>query len=100
MVSRGYGADSNRYPLEVTVDSSGSEVGDEPLMIFKRTGVPVVVDPDRVRAVKELISHHECDVVVSDDGLQHYALGRDIEIAVSRWGARPRQWALSARWPS
>ena len=82
VVSRGYGADSNRYPLEVTVDSSGSEVGDEPLMIFKRTGVPVVVDPDRVRAVQELTSHHQCDVVVSDDGLQHYALARDIEIAV------------------
>jgi tetraacyldisaccharide 4'-kinase len=62
--------------------SSGAEVGDEPLMIYKRTGVPVVVDPDRVRAVKELISHHECDVVVSDDGLQHYALGRAIEIVV------------------
>jgi subfamily B ATP-binding cassette protein MsbA len=82
VVSRGYGAHSNHYPVEVTVTSSGAEVGDEPLMIYKRTGVPVVVDPDRVRAVKELISHHECDVVVSDDGLQHYALGRSIEIVV------------------
>jgi tetraacyldisaccharide 4'-kinase len=82
VVSRGYGANSNHYPVEVTITSSGSEVGDEPLMICKRTGVPVFVDPDRVRAVKELISQHECDVVVSDDGLQHYTLGRDIEIAV------------------
>ncbi len=82
VVSRGYGANSNHYPVEVTMTSSGAEVGDEPLMIYKRTGVPVVVDPDRVRAVKELISHHECDVVVSDDGLQHYALGRAIEIVV------------------
>ena len=82
VVSRGYGANSNHYPVEVTITSSGSEVGDEPLMIYKRTGVPVFVDPDRVRAVKELISQHECDVVVSDDGLQHYTLGRDIEIAV------------------
>jgi ATP-binding cassette, subfamily B, bacterial MsbA len=82
VVSRGYGGNSAHYPKEVTTTSSSSEVGDEPLMIYKRTGVPVVVDPDRVRAVKELTSDHECDVVVSDDGLQHYALGRDIEIAV------------------
>jgi tetraacyldisaccharide 4'-kinase len=82
VVSRGYGANSKYYPVEVTMTSLGSEVGDEPLMIYKRTGVPVFVDPDRVRAVKELISQHECDVVVSDDGLQHYTLGRDIEIAV------------------
>jgi tetraacyldisaccharide 4'-kinase len=82
VVSRGYGGNSNHYPVEVTMTSSGAEVGDEPMMIYKRTGVPVVVDPDRVRAVKELISHHECDVVVSDDGLQHYALGRAIEIVV------------------
>jgi len=82
VVSRGYRANSNHYPVEVAVTSLGSEVGDEPLMIYKRTGVPVVVDPNRVRAVQELTSHHECDVVVSDDGLQHYALGRDIEIAV------------------
>ena len=49
-------------------------------MIYKRTGVPIFVDPDRVRAVKELISQHECDVVVSEDGLQHYTLGSFIAV--------------------
>lgn len=82
VVSRGYGGEYDEYPLEVTQSSSTTEVGDEPFMIFKRTGCPVVVDPDRVDAVKYLLSEHDCDVVVSDDGLQHYAMGRTIEIAV------------------
>lgn len=82
VVSRGYGGKSSQYPLEVTSSSPAGEVGDEPLMIFRRTGVPVVVDPDRVAATRHLLEHHECDIVVSDDGLQHYALPRDIEIAV------------------
>jgi tetraacyldisaccharide 4'-kinase len=51
-------------------------------MIARRTGTPVVVDRDRVAATKYLLAVHNCDVVISDDGLQHYALGRDIEIAV------------------
>ena len=82
VVSRGYRGKSRQYPLEVTAGSRAGEVGDEPLMIFRRTAVPVVVDPDRVAAAQYLLSEHECDVVVSDDGLQHYALPRDIEIAV------------------
>ncbi len=82
VVSRGYGGKSNHYPKEVTSTTSASIVGDEPLMIYKRTGVPVVVGPDRVSATRQLLAHHDCDLVVSDDGLQHYALGRDVEIAV------------------
>jgi subfamily B ATP-binding cassette protein MsbA len=82
VVSRGYGAKSRIYPVEVCASSSAAEVGDEPLMIFRRTGCPVMVDPDRVNAVKSLLNTHDCDVIVSDDGLQHYALDRDIEIAV------------------
>ena len=82
VVSRGYGGRSVAYPVEVCASSAATEVGDEPLMIYRRTQGPVVVDPDRVRAVKSLLQHHDCDVIVSDDGLQHYALGRDLEIAV------------------
>ena len=82
VVSRGYGGRSVAYPVEVCAASTATEVGDEPLMIYRRTQGPVMVDPDRVRAVKSLLQHHDCDVIVSDDGLQHYALGRDLEIAV------------------
>ena len=82
VVSRGYGGKSDSYPVEVCASSTSEEVGDEPLMIYNRTGCPVVVDPDRVSAAKSLLEHHQCDVIVSDDGLQHYALERDLEIAV------------------
>lgn len=82
VVSRGYGGRSESYPVTVTAAVSVSEVGDEPAMIHQRTGVPVVVDPDRVEAARSLLEDHDCDVIVSDDGLQHYALNRDLEIAV------------------
>lgn len=82
VVSRGYGGNASHYPIEVSISSLATEVGDEPLMIFNRTGCPVVVDPDRVVAAKSLLDQHDCDVIVSDDGLQHYALDRHIEIAV------------------
>ncbi|MGI9322238.1 MAG: tetraacyldisaccharide 4'-kinase, partial [Pseudomonadales bacterium] len=59
-----------------------SEVGDEPIMIRNRTGCPVVVAPDRVSAAKMLLDRHDCDLIISDDGLQHYALDRDLEIAM------------------
>jgi tetraacyldisaccharide 4'-kinase len=51
-------------------------------VLAARTGCPVVVAADRVEAVRHLLAHHDCDVVVSDDGLQHYALTRDVEIAL------------------
>jgi len=82
IVSRGYGGESSHYPQIVTANSNAGEVGDESLLIAKRSEVPVVVDPKRVRAVKTLLEQFNCNVVVSDDGLQHYALARDIEIAV------------------
>jgi|GEM_PF-5131 len=82
IVSRGYGGTSSTYPLEVTGFTDPALSGDEAVMIARRTGTPVVVDRDRVAATKYLLAVHNCDVVISDDGLQHYALGRDIEIAV------------------
>jgi subfamily B ATP-binding cassette protein MsbA len=82
VVSRGYGGVAAAYPLEVAETEDANVSGDEPLMIAKRSNVPVVVDPDRVAAVRYLLARHNCDVVISDDGLQHYRLHRDVEIAV------------------
>jgi tetraacyldisaccharide 4'-kinase len=82
VVSRGYGAESRDFPLQVRDDCTAAECGDEPLLIHLRTGAPCVVGPDRSAAVRELLAQHVVDIVISDDGLQHYALGRDLEIAL------------------
>lgn len=81
VVSRGYGGKASAYPLLVTADTVTSECGDEPKLIFERTQVPVCVDPVRANAVKHLESLG-VDVVITDDGLQHYALERAYEIVV------------------
>ncbi len=81
VISRGYG--SRRGDVrEVRREDDFSTSGDEPLLIAWRTGAPVVVGRDRVAAAQRLIDAHQVDVVVSDDGLQHYRLARDIEIVV------------------
>ncbi|MEE9451484.1 MAG: tetraacyldisaccharide 4'-kinase [Gammaproteobacteria bacterium] len=82
IVIRGYGGKAKAYPAVVTMDSDPFEVGDEPLLLAKRTACPVVVAPKRAEAVKLLLQRSDCDIVISDDGLQHYALARDIEIAL------------------
>jgi len=82
VVSRGYGGSAKDYPRSVLPESDAQQVGDEPVLIAQRTGRPVFVDPKRVRAVRALLAQTDCDVVVSDDGLQHYALGRDVEVAM------------------
>ena len=82
IVSRGYGS-SQRSPRRVTAASDPARVGDEPVLLAQRSGCPVWVGTSRVAAGEALLrAHPECDVVVSDDGLQHYALQRDVEIAV------------------
>lgn len=82
VVSRGYGSQLDQYPYQVKETDLSDQVGDEPLMIVKRTKVNLVIDPDRVRACQYLLANNDCDLIISDDGLQHYALGRDIEICV------------------
>jgi tetraacyldisaccharide 4'-kinase len=82
IVSRGYGGKAKHYPQWVTKDSDAEQVGDEPLLMAQRTNCPVVVDPNRVAAVNTLLANSACNIIISDDGLQHYALGRNIEIAV------------------
>jgi tetraacyldisaccharide 4'-kinase len=81
VVSRGYGGAVNGIK-QVQKSDSAELVGDEPLMIYQRTGIPLVVGADRVAAVNYLLQNNQCDVVLSDDGLQHYRMRRDIEVAV------------------
>lgn len=82
IISRGYGG-RNRNPIEVFKHSSPDEVGDEPVLLAKRTGCPIFVNADRVSAIQALLqTYPSCDVIVSDDGLQHYRMRRDIELAV------------------
>ena len=82
LVSRGYGGKSNHYPLILDENTSTKQAGDEPVLIYHRTHVPVAVAPKRIDAVKALLDSHQLDVILTDDGLQHYALARDIEIVV------------------
>lgn len=82
IVSRGYKSMIANYPHEVKIDDSALDVGDEPFMMLHRTGCAVVISPKRVEAIDYLLAKHDVDVIISDDGLQHYAMGRDIEVAV------------------
>ena len=82
LVARGYGGTARHWPQQVRADSDPATVGDEPVLLAQTTGCPMAVAPDRVAAARALLAHSECDLILSDDGLQHYALGRDIEIAV------------------
>ncbi len=80
VISRGYGGQSENYPCLLNERSRSREVGDEPLLIARHC--PVVVDPQRRRAADYLLAQTDCNLVLSDDGLQHYPLPRDIEIVV------------------
>lgn len=81
IVTRGYGGNASSWPREVTATSSAAEVGDEPVMMARRTAAIVVAGPDRIAAANRAIELG-ARVILSDDGLQHYRLRRDLEIAV------------------
>ncbi|GGC81993.1 tetraacyldisaccharide 4'-kinase [Vreelandella lutescens] len=81
IVTRGYGGKAPHYPLLVTPSTDPQHSGDEPLMLAQQTGVPVIADPQRARGAQALVQQG-CNIVISDDGLQHLALGRDIELVV------------------
>lgn len=81
IVSRGYPG-KGPFPQQVTEKSIVGEVGDEAPMLAERTQCPVVVDRDRVNAIRNLTENFEVDIVLSDDGLQHYDMARDVEIVV------------------
>jgi len=80
---RGYGGSGRtRWPRLVTGDDDPFEVGDEPVLLARRSGCPVVAGADRVAAGELLLAGSKCNMIVSDDGLQHYGLRRDLEILV------------------
>ncbi|BBM64232.1 tetraacyldisaccharide 4'-kinase [Vibrio alfacsensis] len=81
VVSRGYGAKAPQYPLVLDANTLAKHCGDEPKLIHRRTGVPVAVDPVRANAVQALLPMG-VDIIITDDGLQHYALERDIEFVI------------------
>ncbi|MBA1149415.1 tetraacyldisaccharide 4'-kinase [Ectothiorhodospiraceae bacterium WFHF3C12] len=82
IVCRGYGGRARDWPRRVGEDTSPGEVGDEPVLLARRTSRPVMAGPDRVRAARALLAATDCDLLVLDDGLQHYRLARDAEIVV------------------
>ncbi len=82
IVLRGYGGKAERWPQQVRPDSDPLMVGDEPVMLAQRCACPIVAAPDRVAAANALLKYSNCDLIITDDGLQHYRLKRDIEIVV------------------
>lgn len=82
VVSRGYGASPPSLPWRVQADHTAAISGDEPLLIVQRTGVPLMIDPDRAEAVRALLESESLDLILCDDGLQHYRLARDLELVL------------------
>ncbi|MHC8441042.1 MAG: tetraacyldisaccharide 4'-kinase [Candidatus Eutrophobiaceae bacterium] len=83
IVSRGYGGNRpSSVPQQVNPDSDPYVFGDEPVLLAMRTGVPVAICVDRRRAAQELIERSDCDIVISDDGLQHFRLPQDLRICL------------------
>lgn len=82
VLSRGYGGKSKNYPLSVDEKSDSSVIGDEPALMKQHIDCPLVVDPNRPRGARHLVDFHKCNLIICDDGLQHYALQRDVEIVV------------------
>ena len=82
ILTRGYGGAAVHWPRQVLPGSDPVELGDEPVLLARRSGCPVVAGPDRPADADRLVRVLGCDILVSDDGLQHYRLGRRLEIAV------------------
>ena len=83
VISRGYGGKPPSLPWRVQpTRDTPEQTGDEPLLIASRCQVPVVIDPDRPRAGRYLLEHAAVDVIISDDGLQHYRMGRTLELVM------------------
>ena len=87
IISRGYGSSAPYYPFPVTPHSKPVEVGDEPLLIAMNTQCPMMVGADRYACAQTLLAEYNCDILLSDDGMQHYRLPRQFELCVTD-GAR------------
>jgi tetraacyldisaccharide 4'-kinase len=87
IISRGYGGKRKVEPMFVTANANPAATGDEPLLMAKKTQLPVMVGKDRVKAAKSLINNYPVNVLIADDGMQHLALGRDAEIVMldAKW---------------
>lgn len=79
---RGYKGKNKKFPIIVSKDTHVHAVGDEAKMLFDSTNCLTIVDPNRARAAKYVLENLDCNIIISDDGLQHYALDRDLEIIV------------------
>nr|WP_229262280.1 tetraacyldisaccharide 4'-kinase [Duganella guangzhouensis] len=96
VISRGFGS-SEQGAREVTAASTAAQVGDEPLLIHQRTGAPVMVGRDRAATGRALLAAHpEVDILLTDDGLQHYQLQRDVEIILFDGRGAGNGWLLPA----
>ena len=82
IVCRGYRGSASRWPRRVRPDADPARVGDEAVLLARRAGVPVAAGPNRIAAARILVRRSKCDVILSDDGLQHLRLARDVEIVV------------------
>ncbi|USE34405.1 tetraacyldisaccharide 4'-kinase [Endozoicomonas sp. SCSIO W0465] len=82
IISRGFGAETGVTPIPVTPESDPAKVGDEPVMLARQLNVPLVVGVDRVKAARYLCDQTDCNLIIADDGLQHYNLQRHIELLV------------------
>src|SRR5690606_2879843 len=82
VISRGHGGKAPHAPFKVKSDSDPQQAGDEAVIIARSLRCPVLVDANRARARDALLASGDCDVLISDDGLQHYALARDMEIVI------------------
>lgn len=82
LISRGYGGKQHVKPFWADLKHSAHQIGDEALVLLRNTACPLVLAKNKGLALNALLAKEQCDVVISDDGLQHYALARDIEIAL------------------
>ncbi len=82
IISRGYGGNSDTWPVWVDEQSKAEQVGDEAVLMAKRADCPIAVGSERIKSARMILDKADCNIILSDDGLQHYALERDIEIAV------------------
>lgn len=82
IVSRGYGGHIAKYPHIVEPDDTAEQVGDEVKLLYEKTDCPIVISPNRRKAVHKMLAHYKVDVILSDDGLQHFQMPRQMEIII------------------
>jgi tetraacyldisaccharide 4'-kinase len=82
VISRGYQSNATSYPLYVTGNSDPKIAGDEPVIIADNTQCPVYIGANRQHSIEQLLKNHDCNIIISDDGLQHYQMMRDIELCI------------------